>query len=249
MGKKPWLISALMLGLGVVFTGCTSTNAPKDTTATKFKGSTESTFSTKTNANGNTTGGQPPSNLQTNAIGQPATGTGTVGDLRPSGSNTNAMPTQFSTDSHFAAAPEPSSSMPANSMTLVPPPPPSTSPLPATVQQTNRMPNEQIHAVTNGGPQTTLGPDDHADKAAMSIPTYAPTTPPGNPLPVITASGSDTTPPPPAIPSSGPASFNPPASVPPPPLGTGLSGTAPSGASSASVPVPALPPMPVPAGK
>lgn len=179
MGRKPWLVSTLVLGLGVAFTGC---NTTKDSTKdTKYKATP--TFTTRDN----TTAKQADSSQtqpkdRTLPGGQTTGGSASfVSDPRPLPTNPTSNPTApmsipMGADNHLPASPGPLSIQPttSNSMPLVQPPPLTTN--------VNKPPTADEHFVPG---MSSLHQDD-PDSRPMPLPADgAPNSLPGKPLPAI----------------------------------------------------------------
>jgi hypothetical protein len=227
MGKKPRLVSVLMLGLGVAFLGCNSTNSAKDKSTFKGGGKDPAFAVNKDATAKQPDNGQFQAKDSTPSIGQPTpVNQAFMSDQASMGVRPNANPA-LGGDNHLTSNSLPAATPPVTATTNPVAPPPLT----GNVQQTNKPPVDPTIQSVSG--QETM----HAD-GVVAIPTtdVSPNLPPGRPLPPInTSSGAASSPPPlpVEVPSSAPT-FNPP--VPPT-----------SGGNSLSSPTPALPPLPPPA--
>ena len=208
MGRKPWLVSAFVLSLGVAFTGCTGPNKNTST----YKGDKETTFPRNKD---NSTAKQPDTTMNPSPMGQTIGGsTSIVSDPNPVNANPNVTPklpavptistvgdSRAPTTSGFASS-QPS----PGAMTPVPPPPlpthvnkPPTDETLHYVQGESRMPQDNVMAppIPNDNVPGTTG-------GSIPLPPITTTTPPSSSLP----------PSPAAVPPLSTPAFNP-NSVPP----------------------------------
>jgi hypothetical protein len=237
MGKKPWLISTVVLGFGVVFTGC-NTTPTKDTST--FKGGGKDVTLSRNSATTNPTPGSQP---QTPLPGQTAAvSTSSVADPHPIGMDSTtpfqSQPTQpvlgdsrMSTTSIQPAA--------GNSLQVVPPPQPST--LPPSVTNKPFSSEAPIHSV----PGTSMHQDD-LDSRSMPQ-DGSPNALPGTPLPAINTGSPSSSAlpsvPAPALQTSSTPNFGTPPPVSLPPMGASIPMPPAPGTTSTSVPP--LPPIPI----